>query len=201
MPAHLTRPATTRKDPAMTLPRRPARAPSARRGRTPAWVPRQGWQRRRAGDLGRARRRGHQHPGGLAAARLGHGRDAPRTRPALPSESRHAAVPWSSPAGTQPGPPRQATKAVAAVTSQGGQVAVLAVVSDGWPEPADRDQPVPPARSRRPGRWSGSRSSPPCGWPTTRPRCRCHAGHGGPWPRSRPQPAGPSLIPDPIQET
>jgi len=29
----------------------------------------------------------------------------------------------------------QATRAVAAVTSQGGQVAVLAVVSDGWPEP------------------------------------------------------------------
>ena len=31
---------------------------------------------------------------------------------------------------------RQATKALAAVTRQGGQVAVLAVVSDGWPEPA-----------------------------------------------------------------
>jgi hypothetical protein len=30
----------------------------------------------------------------------------------------------------------QATKAVAAVTGQGGRVAVLAVVSDGWPEPA-----------------------------------------------------------------
>ena len=30
----------------------------------------------------------------------------------------------------------QATKAVTAVTGQGGQVAVLAVVSDGWPEPA-----------------------------------------------------------------
>lgn len=30
----------------------------------------------------------------------------------------------------------QATSAVAAVTSQGGQVAVIAVVSDGWPEPA-----------------------------------------------------------------
>ena len=30
----------------------------------------------------------------------------------------------------------QATKAVAATTRQGGQVAVLAVVSDGWPEPA-----------------------------------------------------------------
>jgi len=28
-----------------------------------------------------------------------------------------------------------ATKAVAAVTSQGGQVAVLVIVSDGWPEP------------------------------------------------------------------
>jgi hypothetical protein len=30
----------------------------------------------------------------------------------------------------------QAAKAVAAVTGQGGRVAVLAVVSDGWPEPA-----------------------------------------------------------------
>jgi hypothetical protein len=29
----------------------------------------------------------------------------------------------------------QATRAVAAVTSQGGQVAVLAVTGDGWPEP------------------------------------------------------------------
>jgi hypothetical protein len=31
---------------------------------------------------------------------------------------------------------RQATTAVAAVTRQGGHVAVLVVVSDGWPEPA-----------------------------------------------------------------
>jgi len=31
---------------------------------------------------------------------------------------------------------RQATKAVSAVIAQGGQVAALAVVSDGWPEPA-----------------------------------------------------------------
>lgn len=31
---------------------------------------------------------------------------------------------------------QQATKAVAATIRQGGQVAVLAVVSDGWPEPA-----------------------------------------------------------------
>jgi hypothetical protein len=30
---------------------------------------------------------------------------------------------------------RQATKALATVTRQGGQVAVLVVVSDGWPEP------------------------------------------------------------------
>jgi len=31
---------------------------------------------------------------------------------------------------------RQATTALAAVTHQGGRVAVLVVVSDGWPEPA-----------------------------------------------------------------
>jgi len=31
---------------------------------------------------------------------------------------------------------RQATTAVAAVTRQGGHVAVLVVISDGWPEPA-----------------------------------------------------------------
>jgi hypothetical protein len=31
---------------------------------------------------------------------------------------------------------RQATKALATVARQGGQVAVLVVVSDGWPEPA-----------------------------------------------------------------
>ena len=31
---------------------------------------------------------------------------------------------------------RQATKALATVARQGGQVAVLAVVGDGWPEPA-----------------------------------------------------------------
>ena len=55
---------------------------------SPARVPRHGWQRRRAGDLGRPRRRRDQHAGGLAAARLGHGRDAPRTRPALPRGGR-----------------------------------------------------------------------------------------------------------------
>ena len=33
---------------------------------------------------------------------------------------------------------QQATKAVAAVNRQGGQVAVLAVVSDGWPSPPPR---------------------------------------------------------------
>jgi hypothetical protein len=35
---------------------------------------------------------------------------------------------------------RQATKAVTAVTEQGGRVAVLAVVSDGWPEPVTARQ-------------------------------------------------------------
>ena len=53
----------------------------------------------------------------------------------------------------------QATKAAAAVIRQGGHVAVVAVVSDGWPEPAaatSRFRLLEP----RPGRLSGSRSSP-----------------------------------------
>jgi hypothetical protein len=38
--------------------------------------------------------------------------------------------------GNTPWSATQATNAVAAVTQQGGQVAVLVAVSDGWPEPA-----------------------------------------------------------------
>ena len=56
----------------------------------------------------------------------------------------------------------QATKAAAAVIRQGGLVAVVAVVSDGWPEPAVATSRLR-LRSLRPGRLSGSRSSPVCG--------------------------------------
>ena len=46
----------------------------------------------------------------------------------------------------------QATKAVTAVTRQGGSVAVVAVVSDGWPEPAAATGTGSGCWSPRPGR-------------------------------------------------
>ena len=109
--------------------RHPAEAPD------PAAAPNHGWQRRElviwgaqggagtttlavwlqpAWDMGAMR----PEPDPPYPAAVAHGR-------ALVVACRNAA--WSA---------RQATKALAAVARQGGQVAVLAVVSDGWPEPA-----------------------------------------------------------------
>jgi hypothetical protein len=100
----------------------------------PATAPNHGWQRRElviwgahggagtttlavwlqpAWDMGAMR----PEPDPPYPAAVAHGR-------ALVVACRNSA--WSA---------RQATKALATVTRQGGQVAVLVVVSDGWPEP------------------------------------------------------------------
>jgi hypothetical protein len=116
---------------------RPPRLPASRRDTAgaPSWVSRYGWQRRELVIWG-------AH-GGAGTSTL-----AAWLQPA-----------WDmSPMGPEPDPPypaavahgrpllvacrntawsaQQATAAVAAVARQGGHVAVVAVVSDGWPEPA-----------------------------------------------------------------
>src|ERR1039458_3048233 len=103
-------------------------------GVQPSWVPAQGWQRielviwgahggagtstlaswlQPAWDMGAMR----PEPSPPYPANVARGR-------ALVVACRNTA--WAA---------RQATHAVAAVHRHGGQVAVLAVVSDGWPEP------------------------------------------------------------------
>ena len=193
MPAHLTWAATARKDPAMPLPRQPDRNSDDAPGPNalPDWVPRQGRQRAELVIWGAHGGGGHQHPGDLAAACLGHGRDAARS-PTRPTPRQSAigralimacrATAWSA---------GQATKAVAAVNRQGGQVAVLAVVSDGWPEPASGSQPVPAARAA--GRGGGPGPVHPGSAAGRRPGHGAAATPGAAvrWPRSRPPPAGP----------
>jgi hypothetical protein len=71
-----------------------------------------------------------------------------RRHPAVVARSRALVVAcrttaWSS---------AQATKAVAAVIRQGGQIAVVAVVTDGWPEPCTVTSRL---RLLEPGRHSG----------------------------------------------
>ena len=176
-------------------PPRPAR-PATPRGTAPARprLPRHGWQRRELVIWGAHGGAGHQHAGGLAAARLGHGRDAPRARPALPGARRQ-----------RPGPGRGLPqhRLVGQAGHQGGRRGHPA----GRPgrragrgqrrlaRARRRDQPVPPAGT------AGRRGDPGpvrprlCGWPTTRPRCRCPARRCAPWPRSRRPPAAPSPLP------
>ena len=108
---------------------------TARHDALPSWVPRQGWQRR---DLAIWGAHGGAGTSTLAtwlqpAWDMGAMRAEPdppypahvATGRALVIACRNTA--WSA---------QQATKAVAAVLKQGGQVTALAVVSDGWPEPA-----------------------------------------------------------------
>jgi hypothetical protein len=108
---------------------------TARHDALPSWVPRQGWQRR---DLVIWGAHGGAGTSTLAAwlqPAWDMGAMRPEPDPAYPAQvatgralvitCRNTA--WSA---------QQATKAVAAVIKQGGQVTALAVVSDGWPEPA-----------------------------------------------------------------
>ena len=178
----------------MPLPRR--RSPTRRRRQRPARRPSRlgapaGLAAPRAGDLGRSRRRGHQHPGGLAAARLGHGRHAPRAGPALPGESRHRPRPRHRL------PEHRLVRAAGHQGRRRGDPA-RAARSPCWPwsATAGPSRPPRPAGSaswnHRSARWSASRSSRLSGWPTTRPPCHCPARRAGPWPRSRPRPAARS---------
>ncbi len=111
-----------------------ANGDTARHDPLPSWVPRQGWQRRElviwgahggagtstlaawlqpAWDMGAM----HPNPDPPYPAKVATGR-------ALVIACQNTA--WSA---------QQATKAVAAVIRQGGEITALAVVSDGWPEP------------------------------------------------------------------
>lgn len=101
----------------------------------PSWVPAHGWQRRELVIWG-----AHGGAGTTTLAvwlqpawDMGAMRPEPvPSYPASVARGRALVVACRNTAwGAQ-----QATKAVAAVHCQGGQVAVLAVVGDGWPEPA-----------------------------------------------------------------
>jgi hypothetical protein len=101
----------------------------------PSWVPRQGWQRRELVIWG-----AHGGAGtSTLAVWLQPAWDMGAMRP-QPDPPYPAAVANGRPlivaCRTTAWSAQQATKAVAAVIRQGGQVAVLAVISDGWPEPA-----------------------------------------------------------------
>ena len=128
----------------------PAGAPTPN-GPVPERLPRERWQRRELVDLGRPRRRraparwrpGCSRPGTWA-------RCAPnptRRYPAVVAQGRALVVACRDTAWSA----AQATKAVAAVTRQGGQVAV-----SRWSATAGPSQPPRPAGSgcwnRRPGR-------------------------------------------------
>jgi hypothetical protein len=100
----------------------------------PSWVPRHGWQRRELVIWGAHGGAGTSTLASWLEPAWDMGAMSPKPDPPYPAKvaSGRALIiacrntVWSA---------GQATKAVAAVTGQGGQVAVLAVVSDGWPEP------------------------------------------------------------------
>ena len=108
---------------------------TARHDALPSWVPRQGWQRRELVIWGAHGGAGTSTLAAWLQPAWDMGAMRPEPDPPYPANvatgralviaCRNTA--WSA---------QQATKAVAAAIRQGGQVAVLAVVSDGWPEPA-----------------------------------------------------------------
>lgn len=117
----------------MRLPRRAARTPAT--GTIPAWAPTHGWQRPELvvwgahGGAGTTTLASWLQPAWDIAAM----RPEPKPRyPARIAQGRPLLVTCRNTASSA----RLATKAVATVTRQGGHVAVLVVVSDGWPEPA-----------------------------------------------------------------
>jgi hypothetical protein len=101
----------------------------------PSWVPRQGWQRPELVIWGAHGGAGTSTLAAWLQPAWDMGAMRPQPDPPYPAavaNGRPLIVACRSTAWSA----QQATKAVAAVIRQGGQVAVLAVVSDGWPEPA-----------------------------------------------------------------
>jgi hypothetical protein len=117
------------------MPKPSRRTRRAVRDPLPSWVPRQGTQRPELVIWGAHGGAGTSTLAAWLQPAWDMGAMRPEPDPPYPAEvaSGRALVVtcrntvWAS---------RQATKAISAVISQGGQVAVLAVVSDGWPEPA-----------------------------------------------------------------
>jgi hypothetical protein len=109
--------------------RHPAEAPD------PAAAPNHGWQRRELVIWGAHGGAGTTTLAVWLQPAWGMGAMRPEPDPPYPAAVAHGRAlvvacrntAWSA---------RQATKALATVARQGGQVAVLAVVGDGWPEPA-----------------------------------------------------------------
>jgi hypothetical protein len=116
-------------------PEQPASPYAGPNGTVPARLPRERWQHRELVIWG-----AHGGAGTSTLATwlkpawdMGSMRPEPDTQhPAVVARSRALVVTCRSTAWST----AQATTAVAAVIRQGGQVAVVAVMSDGWPEPS-----------------------------------------------------------------
>ncbi|MGH3305902.1 MAG: hypothetical protein ACRDOK_30430 [Streptosporangiaceae bacterium] len=119
----------------MMRPEQPADSYAGENATVPARLPRERWQHRELVIWG-----AHGGAGTSTLATwlkpawdMGSMRPEPDPKhPAVVARSRALVVTCRSTAWST----AQATKAVAAVIRQGGQIAVVAVVSDGWPEPS-----------------------------------------------------------------
>jgi hypothetical protein len=108
---------------------------TARHDALPSWIPRQGWKRRELVIWGAHGGAGTSTLATWLQPAWDMGAMRPEPEPPYPANvatgralvitCRNTA--WSA---------QQATKAVAVAVRQGGQVTVLAVIGDGWPEPA-----------------------------------------------------------------
>jgi hypothetical protein len=117
------------------LPEQPAGRCTGHNGPVPALLPRERWQHRELviwgahGGAGTTTLATWLQPAwDMCAMRP----EPDPQHPAVVARSRALVVACRSTAWSS----AQATRAVAAVIRQGGQIAVVAVVSDGWPEPS-----------------------------------------------------------------
>ena len=117
----------------MRLPRRAASSRDT--GTAPAWVPDHGWQRRELVIWGAHGGAGTTTLATWLRPAWDMGAMRPEPDPPYPAAVAHGR-PLLVTCRNTASSARLATHAVAAVTRQGGHVAVLVVVSDGWPEPA-----------------------------------------------------------------
>ena len=101
----------------------------------PSWVPQYGWQRREPVIWGAHGGAGTTTLATWLRPAWDMGAMRPEPDPPYPAAVAHGR-PLLVTCRNTASSARLATHAVAAVTRQGGHVAVLVVVSDGWPEPA-----------------------------------------------------------------
>jgi hypothetical protein len=169
---------------------------TAQHNALPSWLPRQGWQRPELVIWGAHGGAGTTTLATWLRPAWDMGAMGPEPDPPYPAKVATGrplvitcrATAWSA---------QQATRAVAAVTRQGGQVAVLAVISDGWPEPAAAAsrfrllEAQAGAVIRVPFLPALRRSDDPAGVPLTRAACRALARIEAAAKRTAPLPPDP----------